>query len=353
MPENQPPVITSVPPMPPAPGTMPQGRPAAPRKRFSILGLISFILLLLSLAGNAILFILVILLGIASDGGGSAHVQAERLVHGGGDKIAILPIQGVIDTAQVERVNQYCEYIKEDRSIKAVIVEVDSPGGGVTSSDEIFHLLKKLRATDRKLVVCMRGLAASGGYYVSMPAEKIYAEPTTLTGSIGVIMSTFEATEMMKKIGLKPETVKSDAAEEYKDAGSPFRPFTDADRAYFKNLINQAHVKFSKIVEDGRSGKLTEPIANIAVGKIWTADDALKLGLVDEIAYEDEVWEKTASELYLKNPTIVRLKKRDGLFEVLGAHAPMGGGKVEISVDPKSLRPAESMEMEYRYNGIR
>ena len=335
----------------PTPPRGPAPAPAqAPRRRIGILSILIFILLLCSIGANVVLLIMLALVA-SGDEGSVAHVQAEVLVKGSHDKVAILPIEGVIDGGQAERVYNFCEYIKNDSSIKAVVIAVDSPGGGVTSSDEIHHMLTQLRGTGRKMVVSMGGLAASGGYYVSMPAEKIYAQPTTITGSIGVIMSSFEVTDLMTKIGVKPETVKSDAAEEFKDAGSPFKKWTAEDRDYFKGLINNAHLKFSAIVDEGRKGKLTQPIAKIAIGKVWTVEKAKDLGLIDEIAYLDEVCTKTAHDAGIPDATVVRLRPKSTFLELFGASA-RGAGKVELKVNAEDFRKLTGGVMEYRYDGI-
>jgi protease IV len=288
--------------------------------------------------------------GDITAGGGAGRVAEDVIKQGGRDKVAILPASGTVDEQMVERVRKYVRAIEEDSSIKAVVVEVDSPGGGITASDEIHHLLTQLRGSGKRVVVSMGGLAASGGYYVSMPGEKIYAEPTTLTGSIGVIMATFDATELMTKIGVAPETVKSDMAEKYKDMGSPFRKWTAEDEKYFKGILNNAHEKFQKVVVEGRKGKLTQPIGEIAIGKVWPAEKAKELGLIDEIAYLDEVCVKTASEAGISNPTVVRLKPKVGFLDVFGASAP--GTKVELRVDTEALRMLKGGGMEYRYEGI-
>jgi len=351
---------------PPLPGYQPQQTylqptnppPAAPRRRGGrIFAILVTLLLLVSIVANGILLVMLIAVAGLSGGGGgrgpAQHVETEVMVDGGRDKIAILPIEGAIDGSMTRQVFQYCEYIKSDANIKAVVIAVDSPGGGVTSSDEIHHLITQLKGTRRKVVVSMGTLAASGGYYVSMPADRIYAQPTTITGSIGVIMQTIEVTEMMKKIGVQPETVKSDAAEEFKDAGSPFKKFSEADKLYFKGIINQAHAKFMQIVKDGRGTKLKDPVEKGAIGKVWTADDALALGLIDEIAYLDEVCVKTAADASLANPTVIRLKPKSGLFEALTASAPGGTTRVEVKVDPETLRKLTGSVLEYRYEGLR
>jgi protease-4 len=310
--------------------------------------------LLVSLLGNFIMFLLVIVFSAAAGGsnteGPASRVEAETLRPGaglgGGDKIAVVPVAGAVDESMAEDMLAFCEFIKRDSSIKGVVLEVDSPGGGITASDEIHHLFADLKATGRRMVVSMRSLAASGGYYVSMPADKIYAQPTTLTGSIGVIWPAFEVTEMMDKVGVTPEIIKSDSANDFKDAGSPLKKFTEKDRDYIRGLVNNAQDKFSAVVVAGRRGKLKQPIGEIAVGRIWPADEALKLGLIDEIAYLDQVCTQTAADLGLSNPTIVRLRRKTGLLEALTAKS--FSPKIELKIDGDSLKAAAPSRMEYR-----
>jgi protease-4 len=255
----------------------------------------------------------------------------------------------------VERMRIFVDHVKDDPNVKAVILEINSPGGGITASDEIHHLFTDLRTKyQKKLVVSMRTLAASGGYYVAVPAEKIYAQPTTLTGSIGVIWPAFEVTGMLDKIGVTPEVIKSDQANDFKDAGSPLHKFTDKDREYIKGLVNNAHQRFRKIVEDGRKGKLAVSIDEIAIGKIWTAEEAKAKGLVDEIAYPDQIVAAVAAEAGLSDPKVVRLKKRGGLLDALTASSPFGSTHVELKLDPSTLQQVQDAaagRLEYRYAG--
>ena len=184
------------------------------------------------------IFMLLMLVGILGSAMGSmstsGNVISETLVSGRANtKIAILPIHGVIDANMYEQVRNFCNHIKSDKTIKAVVIEIDSPGGTVTASDEIYYELLQLKQS-HPLTVSMRSMAASGGYYVAAAADKLYAEPTTLVGSIGVIMTAFQVTDLMQKLGIKPEAIKSSNADDYKDAGSPFREMTDEDRTYFR-----------------------------------------------------------------------------------------------------------------------
>ena len=330
--------------------------PPLPRRR----GLkIYAILMTLLFAGSLVVIFSLIMMVIVGALGSAmsmhsptSRVQAEVLVSGRTDKIAVLPISGVIDANMYEQVRNYCDFIKNDNTIKAVIVEIDSPGGYVTASDEIYYELMQLKES-RKLVVSMRSMAASGGYYVAAAADKLYAQPTTITGSIGVIMTSFQVTDLMKKIGVKPEVIKSSNADNFKDTGSPFKEWTDEDRDYIRGLLNSMHDKFAAIVDTGRKGKLTKPIKEIAIGKIWTADDAKVLGLIDEIAYLDQVCGNTAKDVGLHNPTIIRLSNRISLFDALSANSVLGGGKIEVNLSPRQLENAGAAAMEFRFTGTR
>jgi protease-4 len=310
-------------------------------------------LLIFSIVGNLVMLFLVIIMTAAAGGGrgeGPASRVREETIHDGRrEKIAVVPVSGDVDDTMAENMLCFCEYVKKDPDIRGVVLEVDSPGGGITASDEIHHLVLNLKDSGRRVVVSMRSLDASGGYYISAAADRIYAEPTTLTGSIGVIWPAFEITGLMDKVGVKTEFVKSDSSSDYKDAGSPFKPFTEKDRAYIRDLVNNAQTKFTEVVASGRAGKLTKPAKELAIGKIWSADEALALGIIDEIAYLDDVCDKTAADLGLTNPTIIRLERKTGFFESVFAASPLAHPRVEVHVDAAALRDSlAAPHIEYR-----
>lgn len=345
------------PPAPPAPPTQPpfyQPMPIQPPRRGGtvsrIIAVLATVFLLLSVAANVVLFMFLAL----AAGGGAAGTPGEFVTHevikrDSGDRVAILPAAGTVDGEMVDRVSRYIHAIRADKRIKAVVVEVDSPGGSITASDEIHHMLAQL-AKDYHVVVSMRGLAASGGYYISMPAKKIYAQPTTITGSIGVIWPAFEVADMLEKVGITPQMITSDQAT-HKNRASPFRKFNDEDVQYIKGLVNDAHGKFKTIVATGRAGKIAN-VDTIATGEVWPADKALALGLVDEIAYLDEVCDKTAADAGIANPEIIRMKDRPSLLGILGGTSNLAtsNGKVSIEVDPKkALMDLTTPRLEYRW----
>lgn len=193
-----------------------------------------------------------------------------------GERIGVIEIVGPIMTS--DRTVQAIIDFRLDDSVKGVVVRVDSPGGGVGPSQEIYTEIKRLAAV-KPVVASMGSVAASGGYYVSLPAQKIVANPGTLTGSIGVIMGFTNYQELLEKIGLKSAVIKSG---EHKDIGSPIRPMTDADREILQNLIDDVHQQFIEHVAEGRGLELAQA-AKLADGRIYTGRQAKESGLIDEL----------------------------------------------------------------------
>jgi protease-4 len=208
-------------------------------------------------------------------------------------KILVVPIRGIISDSPKEgfvstrpsvlqEVVSQLRRAEEDSKIKAVILEIDSPGGSVTASDILYSEIAGFKnRTGAKVVVAMMGVAASGGYYISLPADHILAHPTTVTGSIGVIFARPKVTGLMEKIGLAVEVNKSGAD---KDMGSPFRQASAAEQKIFQELTDRLGARFVDLV--ARHRKLEpEVVAQIATARVYLANEALELGLVDEIGY--------------------------------------------------------------------
>ena len=186
----------------------------------------------------------------------------------------------------VARVREELRKAEEDESVKALIVRINSPGGTITASDLIYREIDTFK-TRRKIpvIAVTMDVAASGGYYAALAADTIVALPTSVTGSIGVIMLTVNARGLMEKIGVAPLAIKSG---EMKDAGSPFRPLTAEERAVFQSVIDQMYGRFVTLI--ARSRKIPEDrVRAFADGRIYTAEQAKALGLVDEIGYMDDV----------------------------------------------------------------
>ena len=227
------------------------------------------------------------------------------VVVGSGEKIAVVELKGVILNSE-ETVRQLKKY-RDDKSIKGILFRIDSPGGGVVASQEIFEEVKKVREQGKPIVVSMGSLAASGGYYVSCPANKIVANPGTLTGSIGVISQFMRYDSLLGKIGVQVNTIKSG---KLKDAGSPFRPMTESDRAYFQQLMDDVHQQFITAVEKER--KLSrDSVLKYADGRVFTGEQALAIGLIDTIGTFEDAKKITARLAGIKGePSIVKERKR-------------------------------------------
>ncbi|HKK01295.1 MAG TPA: signal peptide peptidase SppA, partial [Desulfuromonadales bacterium] len=206
-----------------------------------------------------------------------------------GEKVGVVEVHGVIASSRktVDRIIA----LRDNPSIKAIVLRVDSPGGGVGPSQEIYEEIKKTVAV-KPVVVSMGSVAASGGYYISAPANRIIANPGTITGSIGVIMEFTNLQDLFQKIGLKSEVVKSG---KHKDIGSPMRPMTDEDRSILQGLLDDVHQQFIQSVADGRHLSF-DKVKSLADGRIFSGRQAKALGLVDRLGdFQDAI--KVAAKL--------------------------------------------------------
>lgn len=252
----------------------------------------------------------------------------EKFVSGGKlatDKIAVISIEGVIMEGD-GFVKQQIDRIREDENVKAIVVRVDSPGGTVTGSDFIYHHLKKLREAKGKipLVVSMGSMAASGGYYVSMAVEDqenvIFAEPTTTTGSIGVIIPHYNVSGLMEKYKIVDDSI---ASHERKQMLSMTRELSPEHRAIIQAYVNESFGRFKDIVKSGRPifQKDSEALDQLATGEIFSADQALKHGLVDKIGFIEDAIDRALelAKLEKDNVRVIRFKKPATLLGELGA----------------------------------
>lgn len=198
--------------------------------------------------------------------------------------IGVIEVEGMILDAK-PIVRQFKTYAKNP-FIKAIVLRVNSPGGGVSASQEIYNEIIKTKAKGKKIVVSMGAVAASGGYYISCPADIIVANPGTLTGSIGVIMQYPMAEELFKKLGIKMEVIKS---RQHKDIGSPFRQMTEKEKQLLSEVVTDIYQQFVDVVRENRQLS-KEKVLEIADGRILSGQQAQKLGLVDSLgSYEDAI----------------------------------------------------------------
>ena len=227
------------------------------------------------------------------------------------DKIAVIEVTGIItDSSDINR--EIIGYGERD-DIKAVVLRIDSPGGGVGPSQEIYREVKRLKEK-KKVVVSMGSVAASGGYYIAAAGGKIFANPGTLTGSIGVVMEFANVEELLSKIGLKGYVIKSGA---YKDIGSPIRKMKDSEKKLLQSVIDDVHEQFVKVVYENR-GITAAAAKNIADGRIFTGAQAKELGLVDELGNMHDAIDETAKMAGIKGkPTVIYPRKGLSLWDLL------------------------------------
>ena len=285
----------------PMPTTQPSKRRGVSPAIWALLGVaLGFLLPVFACGG---LMFMAVLSANFMEGGSTAtagKVPVAEHVRGPltGPAVAIIPVHGPIveghapawsstDVAAADDIIAMITAAKHDAGVKAIVLEVNSPGGGIVPSDRIYQALKN---TDKPIVVLMRDLAASGGYYISMAGDYIYANPYTLTGSIGVISEFPNASGLLEKIGVQMTVIKSGKA---KDFGSPYRDMTPEEKAYWQHVIDQAYDRFVQVVAQGRHMKADE-VRKLADGRVYTGEDALKLGLVDALGYEDDAIAKAA-----------------------------------------------------------
>jgi protease-4 len=202
--------------------------------------------------------------------------RMDSLPFARGEKVAVIPVSGLI--ADSEPVIDSLKRFGKDDSVKAVILRINSPGGGVAPSQEIYEEVRKLNAR-KPVLTSMGALAASGGYYIAAATRKVYANPGTMTGSIGVIMPFMNVKDLVEKIGLKGMTVKSG---QFKDIGSPLRDMTPQEQALLQGVVDNVHLQFVNAVAEGRRLPRSE-VMKIADGRIFTGEQAKALGLVDAL----------------------------------------------------------------------
>jgi protease IV len=234
----------------------------------------------------------------------------ETTFRGFGNKIGVVDLEGVIIDPSV--VVPQVKKFGDDDSIKAIILHVNSPGGGVAASEEIYREVKRVRDEKHKrIVAAISSVGASGAYYVSSATNKIYADKGSIVGSIGVIASWTNYGDLLHWAKLKDITMK---AGEFKDTGSPTRAMTPAEKEYLQSLIDNMHTQFIQAVADGRNSDgrkvKVEDIRAIANGKVWTGEQALSLKLIDQVGDFQAAVEDTARAVNIKGePVLVHPEK--------------------------------------------
>jgi len=322
----------------------------APQQRSSRGPFLMGCLVALAAVGTVIVLLVVGIMLMAAAIGGTVHTEGvyeaanvqELTVSGtpGDPKIAVVPVRGLLasganvltgsDPALVFKA--MLERAKDDPKVRGVILAVDSPGGGITTCDVMHKALKDFRKeSGRPSVVLMEDVAASGGYYVACGADYIIAHPTSITGSIGVLMPLLDAGDLMAKIGLTDRTVKSG---EFKTMGSMFTQRTPEqwkrEKEVLEGLITQMHERFVEVVVQGR--KLApDMVRAVADGRIYTSRQAVENGLVDAIGYHEDAVDKVKELAGITSAHVVRYTRVLSLREMLFARA--GGNGLALGLD--------------------
>ncbi|MFO0707483.1 MAG: signal peptide peptidase SppA [Nitrospira sp.] len=231
----------------------------------------------------------------------------------GEDRIALIRVEGVILDAQ-ETVGELKRF-GENPSVKAIVLRIDSPGGGVVPSQEIHDAVRRVRTKSNKAVIASMGsVAASGGYYIAAATDRIVANPGTLTGSIGVIMEMANVEGLLQKIGVEGVVVKSG---KYKDVGSPLRKMNDEERGLLQTVMDDVHKQFIEAVAEGRALELAD-VQALADGRIFTGRQAKDAKLVDELGDLDDAIQLAADVVGIEGePKVIEPRRRFSIRELL------------------------------------
>jgi protease IV len=297
----------------------------------------------LGLTGLAIVAVVLIL---AAGGPTAPAVYAEEYVAGdGASRIAVVPVEGTIapadntvggiqPTTTPEGLADALRQAGQDTSVVAVVIEVNSPGGGVTASDEMHQsILDFKKNTGKPVVVSMGDTAASGGYYISTAADRIVAHETTLTGSLGVIIPLPNFSEAADKYGIKQVVIKSG---KYKDMGSSFREMTPDERDIFQSIVDDLYSEFVDVISEGR-GIPEDRVREIADGRVYSGLQAKKLGLVDSFGELDDASATAGNLAGTSDTTVVRYVQQPSFTDTLLARLAPGKSQAEQIMDAAGL----------------
>jgi len=344
----------NMPGLPQMPFTPPGGQTpyaSAPPARRSGAGWKVFfgIVLGLSLVANVMLLAVVFAV-VAVFSAGSGSMVDEVVVRPGraSNKIAVVSIAGMIAGDQADYFHRQIEAARKDKAVKGVIIRVNSPGGTIAASDRIYNEIRVFRKECSKPVVAfMEGLAASGGYYTSVACQKIIAEPTTITGSIGVISWYFAMQELLEdKLGIVPVVVTGG---DKKDWPSAFRVPTEEQRQYLQErLIAPAYERFIRVVIDGRKDVLSEPeVRKLADGSIYTAELAMAEKLIDHVGYLDDAIDVVKSMAKVKEARVVEYRRPFTMSALL-----RGQESMSLKVDKMLIHELSRPELMYLWSAF-
>ncbi len=299
-----------------------------------------------ALVGCLAIVIVFVVGWLAGLGSGLAAMANDSLVEqitlreGQSGRIVILPVEGGIDDPMARFVAECCRELIERGDADAVVLRVDSGGGGVSPSDRIWKCVEDLKASGLPIVASFGGTAASGGYYISCAADDIVAEPTCVTGSIGVIAQILTLQGLADKVGITPTTIVATNSPDKDVANDIFRSWGVRDRDVVLGILNSAYDTFTERVAAGRKTKFNsiDEVRQVATGAVFTADDALDVGLIDQIGYLEDAIASAESLAGLTpgSSTVVRLGRPKSIFDApFGATAP--GFGISSAADLRDL----------------
>lgn len=270
----------------------------------------------------------------------------EQLIEGTGKaKILLIPLTGLITgdgrDSQVSVVREMLQMAERDRDIRGIILRINSPGGTVNASDVIYHEIKRFK--DKKnlpVYALIDGIGTSGAYYIAMACDRIYATPSSITGSIGVIAMKFNMERLMTKIGIEREVVKSG---DKKDFWSPFRPSTEEEKEIFQRIIDELHERFLQVIHENRRELITmADIKRLSDGRVYTAQQALKEKFIDNTGYINDIIEELKKTLGLTEARIIRYYK-PGTYRP----TPYSESGINLSITVNKISGFDSVEFFY------
>jgi protease IV len=265
-------------------------------------------------------------------------------------KVAVVPVDGIIMDNTAADFDVVLSALEKDSSVKALVVEIDTPGGSASASDEMYHRLIRFKS-DKKIpvIVAMKGMATSGGYYLSCAADTLFAEPVTLTGNIGVLLPRFNFYKFIDDHGIEETTLTATVeGHSFKNAGSMFKPENPQDEQYIQGIVDGLFAQFKNAVQTGRAGKMHDVANDIFSGKAFIAADALTRGLIDQIGYPEQAYDFAGAAAGLTNKSVVRYTRSVSPLDVLLGSDSNSSSKLigfksdgtlnSVSLDMKSLQ---------------
>jgi len=318
---------------------------APPKKRYGW-KIFWGVVITMSVLANLFMVVMLIVVASFSVGGGSDLFNEGLIAKGSSsNKIAVIRLEGIINEEKSREIHKQIDLAAKDNSVKAVILRTITPGGGVGASDRIHHKISEFRAKTKKPVVAfMQTVAASGGYYTSVACDKIVAEPTVITGSIGVMLNHLVIKGLLEeKLGIVPVVIKSGPK---KNWPSPFNETTEEEREYLMTkLVIPAYERFISLVADGRGELDLAEVRILADGSIYGAPEALEKKLIDKVGYLASAIAEAESLAGIKNAKVIEYERPFTLSSILNSQS-----KSILKMDSQTLREMAAPQLLYLWD---